>query len=151
MRRLMFMLCSALLFAGVANSQDVPGQEKKAIKPIARWTGFLLVDQKTAGKDDPTPADAPKSGYLTKQDDLEKLWNKWSVKGKLAKIDFTKQIVFVQLASGPNTITTAYLLDKDGDLTAKSQQTLKAGPGFGFGIDVLNRQGIKSYKGQPIE
>ena len=65
-------------------------------------------------------------------------------------LDFTKQIVFVQIASGPNGIGTSYTL-KDGDLTALSRQTLKAGPGFGFGLDVLDRDGIKTYNGKPLD
>ena len=67
-------------------------------------------------------------------------------------IDFAKQIVFVQLAlGGPNIPSTSYTLDDKGNVTVLSRTTLIAGPGFGYSIDVLNRDGIKTYMGKPIE
>jgi len=123
----------------------VPGQsgdEKKGFKPVMHFGGVVLDKEKMKL--------APANGFVTKQEDLEKIWDGWSVKEKMPKLDFAKQLVLVHLASGPNLITTTYML-RDGDLTARSLQTLKAGPGFGFGIDVLNREGIKTYKGKPVE
>jgi hypothetical protein len=38
-----------------------------------------------------------------------------------------------------------------GKLTAESKCTEKGGPGFGYSIDVLDRTGIKSYQGKPLE
>jgi len=147
----MRLLIFTLLIAGFCFGQETQGQEKKTIKPIQHWTGVIKADLKLAKEGSPRPADAPKAGYLTMQEDLEKLWSKWDVKGKAPKVDFAKQIVFVQTASGPNAIGTTYTLDATGNLTSKSEQTLTAGPGFGYGIDLLNREGIKMYNGKPIE
>ena len=95
--------------------------------------------------------EAPKNGYLTNQKDFEKLWKAWSIKGDAPNIDFTKQIAFVHLATGPNLPSANYVLDSVGNLQAKVVQTLIGGPGFGYSVDVLDREGIKSYQGKAIE
>lgn len=130
------------LVIGAVFNVSRAGDEKKSLKPTQRWAGKINDDKKKEA--------APKSGYLTKQEDLEKLWEAWGLKDKAPKLDFAKQMVFVNMSSGPNAISTSYTLTK-GNLTAKSAQTLIAGPGFGYGIDVLDREGIKTYMGKPIE
>jgi hypothetical protein len=127
----------------LAISASSAGDDKKNIKPTQHWGG--------KNGDDAKKKAAPKSGYLTSQESFETLWKAFGVKGDAPKIDFKKQIVFVQLASGPNNIGTSYTLDGKGNLTALSRQTLIGGPGFGYGLDVLDREGIKSYNGKPIE
>jgi hypothetical protein len=143
MRFSILTLSAGLLFAGALLSTSNAGDEKKEIKPTQHWGAVE--------KDKDKRKAAPKAGYLTTQDAFEKLWDAWGVKGKAPMLDFKKQIVFVQLAGGPNNLSTSYSLDKNGNLTAKSAQTLLDGPGFGYGIDVLERAGIKSYQGKPLE
>lgn len=142
MRYSILGFCALLLFGFTVNL-GAAGDEKKTLKPKQHWVGKIGEDKKKDA--------APKNGYMTSQDAFEKLWNAWELKGKMPSLDFKKQIVFVQLAGGPNNIETTYQLDRDGNLTAKSEQTLVAGPGFGYEIDVLDREGIKTYKGKPIE
>ena len=122
--------------------------EQEALKPVQHWGGLI----KESGK----RALAPKSkvsgvGYLTNQDAFEKLFDAWGLKEKPPKIDFKKQIVFVQTSEGPNLPKAFYTLDAAGKLTADFKQTDKGGPGFGYSIDVLDRTGIKSYQGKPLE
>ncbi len=132
-----------LLLAFVV-TDGVAGDLKKNIKQSQRWGGIIGIQAKLSA--------APKDGVISTQEAFEKLWSDWSLKDKAPKLDFTKQIVFVQIASGPNNLSTTYSLDpKTGDLTAMSVQTLRAGEGFGYGIDVLYRDGIKSYKGKAIK
>lgn len=130
-------LVAVVIFTCCAVAQD------GGPKPTQRWGGKSTDEDKKKA--------APKTGYLTNQEAFEKLWEAWGLKDKAPKIDFEKQIVFVQLAGGPNSISTSYTLDGKGNLTALSKQSLIAGPGFGYGIDVLDREGIKSYMGKPIE
>jgi hypothetical protein len=143
MRSSIIAMSVALLIAGTIFSTAGAGDDKKDIKPTQRWEGRVNDKEKLKA--------APKAGFLTTQDAFEKLWDAWSVKGKAPKLDFSKQIVFVQIAGGPNYLGTTYKLDKEGNLTAKSAQTLIEGAGFGYGIDVLERAGIKSYQGKPLE
>jgi hypothetical protein len=123
-------------------------EAQEALKPVQHWGGLI----KESGK----RALAPKSkvsgvGYLTNQDAFEKLFDAWGLKEKPPKIDFKKQIVFVQTSDGPNLPKAFYTLDAAGKLTAAFKQTEKGGPGFGYSIDVLDRTGIKSYQGKPLE
>lgn len=141
MRMLIFALAALVMVSLLANASF--GQaDKKKIKPTQHWGGIIEDKEKLKA--------APKAGYLTSQDAVDKLWEAWGVKGKAPKLDFKKQIIFVQIASGPNSISTTYVLT-NGDLKAVSIQTLKAGPGFGYGIDVVEREGIKTYQGKPLE
>jgi hypothetical protein len=142
MRFSIVAVSAVLIFTGMMFSIGSAG-EKTVLKPGQHWGGIVNDMEKQSA--------APKAGFLTTQEAFEKLWNTWGLKEKAPMVDFNKQIVFVQLASGPNSLGTTYSLDKDGNLTAVSAQTLKAGPGFGFGIDVLERAGIKSYQGKPLE
>jgi hypothetical protein len=142
MRLPILSMMVALLF-GLVLSLGAAGQEKKSLKPTQRWGG--------KSDDEDKKKAAPKSGYLTTQDSFEKLWTAWGVKGEAPKIDFTKQIVFVQFAGGPNPPASSYSLDRKGNLTVEIKQTLLDGPGYGFGIDVLDREGIKTYNGKPLE
>lgn len=143
MRVLTIVFGVALVGFGFIVDAGSAGDEKKNVKPSQRWAGKVADSGKKQA--------APKAGYLTKQADFEKLWAAWGLKDKAPKIDFTKQLIFVNMSSGPNSIGTSYSLDSKGNLTSLSRQTLIAGPGFGYGLDVLEREGIKSYQGKPIE
>jgi hypothetical protein len=129
------LVLSAMTF-DAAEAQD-------ALKPVQHWGGLV----KESGK---KPA-APKAGYLSNKDAFEKRWDAWGLKDKAPKIDFKKQIVLVQTCEGPNLPRAFYALDAAGKLTAQAKCTEKGGPGFGYSIDVLDRTGIKSYQGKPLE
>jgi len=121
--------------------------EQEALKPVQHWGGLI----KESGKKSAAPKARFGAGYLSNQDAFEKLFDAWGLKEKPPKIDFKKQIVFVQMSDGPNLPKAFYTLDAAGKLTAGFKQTEKGGPGFGYSIDVLDRTGIKSYQGKPLE
>ena len=81
-----FSLLALLLVWYPSNAND----SKKQIKPTQTWSGKI--------GDDALSKAAPKGGYLTNQKALEELWTVWKLKNKPPEIDFTKQIVFVQLS-----------------------------------------------------
>jgi hypothetical protein len=133
------LMLLAMMF-DAANAQD-------ALKPVQHWGGLV----KESGKKSAAPKSRFGVGYLSNQDAFEKLFDAWGLKEKPAKIDFKKQIVFVQTCDGPNLPKAFYTLDAAGKLTAENKHTNKGGPGFGYSIDVLDRTGIKSYQGKPLE
>ena len=135
-----FSLLALLLVLHPSDAND----GKKQIKPTQAWSGKI--------GDDALSKAAPKGGYLTNQKAFEELWTAWKLKDKPPALDFTKQIVFVQLSlGGPNIPRSTYTLDAKGNLTVLSMSTLIGGPGFGYSIDVVNREGIKTYMGKPID
>jgi hypothetical protein len=135
-----FGLTLPAMMTGAADAQH-------ALKPVQHWGGLI----KESGKKSAAPKSKFGVGYLTNQDAFEKLFDAWGLKEKPPKIDFKKQIVFVQTSDGPNLPKAFYTLDAAGKLTAEFKQTEKGGPGFGYSIDVLDRTGIKSYQGKPLE
>lgn len=122
---------------------DSDAQDVKKIVPSQKWAG--------KSGDEKLRKLAPEKGFLADQKSFEALWSAWSLKGDPPKLDFTKYLVIVNLAGGPNTPSASYTLDANGDLKGKVLQTLIGGPGFGYGIDVLPKAGIKTYRGKPIE
>jgi hypothetical protein len=95
---------------------------------------------------------APSKGFLTEQKAFEELWTGWKLKDKAPKIDFAKEIVVVTLATGgPNVPRTSFTLEDNGNVKVLALSTQLGGPGFGYSIDVLNREGIKSIQGKAIE
>ena len=121
---------------------------QEPLKPVQHWGGLI----KESGKRSAAPTSkATWVGYLNNQDSLEKLFAVWGLKEKAPKIDFKKQLVFVQTCDGPNLPRAFYTLDAAGELKADNKHTGKGGPGFGYTIDVLDRARIKSYQGKALE
>ena len=144
MRFSILALTFGLTLAAMMSRAD---DARKALKPVQHWGGLI----KESGKKSAAPKARFGAGYLSNQDAFEKLFEAWGLKEKPPKIDFKKQIVFVQTSEGPNLPKAFYTLDAAGKLTADFKQTDKGGPGFGYSIDVLDRTGIKSYQGKPLE
>ena len=144
MRFSILALTFGLTLAAMMSRAD---DARKALKPVQHWGGLI----KESSKKSAAPNSKFGVGYLSNQDAFEKLFDAWGLKEKPPKIDFKKQIVFVQMSDGPNLPKAFYTLDAAGKLTAGFKQTEKGGPGFGYSIDVLDRTGIKSYQGKPLE
>jgi hypothetical protein len=143
MRQTTFILSLSLLALLLVVNQDDAGEGKKAVKPTQQWTA--KVSDSTLRKF------VPKNGYITNQDTFEVMWIGWRPKEKAPTIDFAKHLVLVHVASGPNIPGSSYTLDAEGNLRVKSVSTLIGGPGFGYTIDVIEKAGVKTYQGKPIE
>jgi hypothetical protein len=128
----------------ILHASDAGEGKKKVIKPTKQWSGKKSQNE--------LAKIVHPSGMITNQKAFDALWSGWMLEGKAPTVDFTKQIVFVQLApGGPNVPRPTYTLDAKDNLTVRSISTLIGGPGFGYSIDALNREGIKTYQGKPLE
>ncbi len=58
--------------------------------------------------------------------------------------------MLVSTVGGPNEVKLTPRVDADGNLTVKSQATLVGGPGFGYALGVVDRDGIKTIQGKPL-
>jgi hypothetical protein len=143
--RLSLLLAGFALLTLVLAFEPVQAKEgKKKITPTQKWSG-------KNGNNDASKA-APNDKVITDQKTFEGLWKAWNVKGDAPKIDFAKELVIVQLSlGGPNIPSASYSLNENGDLTSVARSTLIGGPGFGYSLDVLPREGIKTYQGKTIE
>jgi len=116
----------------------------KPVPVIQQWSGIIRDEEGLKQQ-------APAAGHLTDAASFEKLWKLWRPKEALPKVDFTKEIVLVATAGGPNRVALSATLDAKGDLRVRSRATLIGGPGFGYAIATISRQGIKSINGKPLK
>ncbi len=135
----------ACVILGLLTTVDVVSAQKGGtpIKPTQTWSGTIA--------DDEAAKLAPKIGFLIHQKAFEELWTGWKLKDKAPTINFEKQIVVVTLAiGGPNVPRASFTRNDKGDVKVLALSTLIGGPGFGYSIDVLNREGIKTIQGKAI-
>jgi hypothetical protein len=128
----------------VSSLRAVPDKKVgTAVKPIKEW-GKILNDETLKNA-------APAKGYVTDAKTLAKLWEAWKVNNKMPKVDFAKVLVLVATSGGPNALSVDVHLDDEGNLTTMCRQTLKDGPGFGYKIIVIKRDGIKTIGGRTLQ
>src|SRR5947209_1952228 len=99
MRFFAFSAACALL-ALFALMEVGDAQDKKAVKPLHRWTGKI--------NDNEAKKVLPKNGFIIDGKTFAELWKGWRKDDKLPEIDFTKQIVLVHTAGGPNIPSSSY-------------------------------------------
>jgi hypothetical protein len=139
------LLCIGLL-AGCIGIAAGQGEGSKQLKAEKSWTGRLVGKEK-----EPLQMLAPAKGYISGPQTFEKLWKAWRTEEKVPDIDFGKKLVLVGTAGGPNMVNLSAVLSAKGDLMINAMSTLVGGPGFGYGLAVVDREGIKSVKGKPLE
>ena len=107
--------------------------QAKPVPLTNKWTGSVA--------DAALKKDVPE--VITSAKALEKVWNAWMVKGKLPKIDFTKEIVLVGTTSG-SRLNLSGRLDDKGDLQIIGLGTADFGPGFRYVLGTVPRAGVKT-------
>jgi hypothetical protein len=141
---------------------DLPGREREefygfiqdtrrllVLEPLHTWSGKFL-----NANDGPLMKAAPKSGFIANDKAWTELFKAWNLSKDRPKIDFTKQLVLVDVAQGspntffPNMITLNVLR---GDLRAGAAVTEIAGPGFIYLIRVVDRTGVKTVNGTTLD
>jgi len=110
------------------------------LKPIREWRGSVADEALMNEFQKP----------ITSSAELRKLWTDWKIKSKRPKIDFSKQLVVVVTSRGSGLGLQARL-DESGDLKANGLGTMDVRPGFRYVIATINRKGIKSINGTPLE
>jgi hypothetical protein len=121
----------------------VRADESKQIPVLRKWDG--KVEDETLRKASPV------TGYIANEKEFRKLWQAWRPNDKeVPKIDFEKELVLVGVASGPNSVRVIPQLNDKGDLQVLARASLVAGPGFGYQIITVKREGIKTIKGKAI-
>jgi hypothetical protein len=116
--------------------------EDRKVEPVRSWAGIL--DEKKL-----TEAVPPK-GYLTSRAGWEKLWKAWRPGEKLPEVDFEKHLVLVDLG-GMYPLGYELKLTDKGDLRVRLLAKVPGKRGYGYGIAVIERSGVKSIKGKAIK
>jgi hypothetical protein len=141
------IVCVVLLI-GLAGAAGQGGGKNSGqpVKVEQAWSGRMVGKEKEDLK-----KLAPEKGYIAGPKAFAALWKAWRTDEKVPEIDFAKKLVVVGLAGGPNEVTLIPFVDAQGNLTPKMFATLVGGPGFGYALGVVDRDGIKSVQGKPLE
>jgi len=145
MHRWSLLLCAAL-FAGLAVSVSGQGGGKKEVKIEKAWTGRIVEKDK-----EPLRKLAPALGYVSGPKSFATIWKAWRTEDKVPEVDFSTKLILVGTVSGPNEMKLSAVADDQGNLTIKSVATLVGGPGFGYALVQVDRDGIKSVQGKPLQ
>ena len=133
--RTLLASCLALAVCGIALAAP------KAVKPNRAWTGLVA--------DETLKKLAPVDGYVLDAKEFAKLWKAWRKGEKVPEIDFTKEVVIVTLAAGPNEPAIKATL-AEGTLQIKAEQALVAGKGFGYSLATFDRKGITTVRNKKL-
>ncbi len=91
----------------------------------------------------------PKAGFITDKPAWAKLWKAWR-KGAAPSVDFSRELVVVQTAGGPNNVRIMARLEPSGNLRVMGASTKMGGPGFGYGMLTVARKGVLTVNGKPV-
>lgn len=91
---------------------------------------------------------APDSGAITDPAMLKKLLTKWGFENADWSTDFQKNFVVVGTAFGPNIVRLMIRKSDEGNLKVLSAASRMAGPGFGWAMKVISREGVKTVNGK---
>jgi hypothetical protein len=107
-----------------------------------RWDGVV--------KDRPLQKAAPTNGIITKSASWKSVWQAWRPNQEVPQVDFETEIVVVGVVPGPNRVLLKPVLAEGGDLQFVVAGTRMAGPGFGYALEKVSREGVKTVNGKPI-
>jgi len=140
----LFAAASAPAFA--QDKKEEKKQDKKPVKAEETWSGRFAGEDKEALK-----KLAPPNNVITDQKTFEKLWKAWRTEVKVPQIDFAKKFVVVATTGGPNMLNAKFTLDDNGNLGVQAETTLVEGPGFGYVLSLLDRDGVKAVQGKKFD
>lgn len=114
----------------------------KEIKVLESWQG--------KSENDELQKAAPAGMFIADEGAWKELWQTWRGTEALPKVDFTKELMLVATASGPNTVGVSAKIDEKGNVSVVGFSTMMAGPGFGYAMIKVSREGIKSVEGKAV-
>jgi hypothetical protein len=112
------------------------------VNTTGRWDGVV--------KDRSLQDAAPANGILAASASWKSLWEAWRPNQDVPQVEFDKEIVLVGVVFGPNRVLLRPMLAEGGDLRFVVGGTKMAGPGFGYALAKISREGVKMVNGKPI-
>lgn len=114
-----------------------------AVESTGTWSGKI--------KDEAARKLAPQTGFIADAATWKKLWTEWRPDSKLPAIDFSQELVLVGTVPGPNLVVMQHTVDKKGNLKLSVSGTEIAGPGFGYSLMKIPRDGVKCINGHALK
>ncbi len=132
-----------VLFALPLSTTQITMAEQLEI--IHAWQG--------KSRDNGPKSAAPANGMITDAESWSKLWKAWrpDEADAVPKIDFAVDLVLVAMVHGANTVSIRRAERKpDGSVDFAAMSTRMAGPGYGYSMIQVHRDGITSVQGNPV-
>ncbi|MCC9609063.1 hypothetical protein LOC68_07115 [Blastopirellula sp. JC732] len=92
---------------------------------------------------------APKAGFIADAETWKMLWTAWRPDEELPAVDFAKELVMVGTVPGPNLVIMRPVVE-EGNVKFVVGGTKIGGPGFGYKLVKIAREGIETVNGKPI-
>ena len=146
-------MASALLLALLAFGQPADGEPTLAGQAPAAHSGEALEPAKVWGgvfRDDALREFGTDSGIVTDPGVFEAIWEAWRPGEDRPEIDFSKFFVLVATIDGPNRMFMRLSRDDQGNVAPEFGGTKIGGPGFGYLIAVVPREGVNAVGGAPL-
>lgn len=146
MARRWFVLVAAVIVcaAWAAAQERAPKRPRPKPVPIVQsWSGKIA--------DEALRKHEPAGGLVLDSAAWQQLWKAWRPKEKLPPVDFRTHLVLVFTASGPNSVGCEPTIDAKGNVRAEAMSTLIGGPGFGYLMLSISREGVKTVNGRPLD
>ncbi len=148
MRASRVFVLAALILAALCPPTASGGEKKpkalkaRPVKIVESWNGKLA--------DGALRKAEPADGFILDQEAWDKLWKAWRGQEKVPAVDFHKQMVLVFTADGPNSVGCTPTLDGKGNVRADAMSTMIGGPGFGYLLLCIPREGVQTVNGKPL-
>ncbi len=113
-----------------------------AVETTGMWSGQVI--------DNSLRKLAPPTGFIVDPTSWQKICKTWQPDMKVPRVDFSKNLVLVGTVPGPNLVLMRPTIDKKGNISFLVAGTKRGGPGFGYKLIAISRQGVKTVKGQSI-
>jgi len=111
------------------------------VEVVDKWSGKIAFEDLRTR--------APSNKMVVDQKAWTKLWRSWRPTDAVPAVDFSKHVLLVETAKGPNKIlTSSLILTRAGELRYEAGSTKKEGSGFGYLIMAVPKQGIVSINGR---
>ncbi|MBX3440526.1 MAG: hypothetical protein KF861_23755 [Planctomycetaceae bacterium] len=126
-----------LQFAGSAFAAD------PAVEAIQTWSGKI--------RDETLKKHAPESGFISDAKAWDRLYRAWRPDEDVPDLNFEETLVLVGTVPGPNLVLMTPTMNAEADVQFVVGGTRIGGPGFGYKLISVARQGVKSINGNPLE
>jgi hypothetical protein len=126
------------------NPTHMPAQEPhRRLEILQQWQGVShnseLLQQ------------GPEQPFILTSDEWQRVWKLWRPDEDVPKVDFDSDLVLVATIRGPNRLRGGAFLDQQGNVGLILSSTRVAGPGFGYLLLQVAREGIRSVNGKSLD
>jgi hypothetical protein len=138
----MLARCTAA-FCLIALLSTVTFAAAPVVEPTGMWNGKV--------KDESLRKLSPQSGFIADAETWKTLWTAWRPGEELPNVDFTKELILVGTVPGPNQVVMRPTITDNGNVKLIVFGTEIGGPGFGYKLIKMVKDGVKSVNGNAIE